>query len=309
MNRDQRAQLLAERSTLREMLDKTPQEDVLERGSLEARLRGVEGRLETMSAEQRPPARAKLTFRGRPVVGGYGIFAEFGATAMKAFVDAVAMLAADMAGPLAGVGRIPNRERNQLLITNTVVGSFGFELEEYREQTLLLNDDAVAQALAQTQALLAGTAGSDDELTEAAAGADPRVINAVRGFLEIMANNEAVCALDYCGHRFAFRDVAEVRRGVERLAQENVHEDVQHLTGEFQGVLPKRRVFEFKLIGEDRVIVGKVGSEIPDPDVLNRRLHQSTTIALVATRLGGGRPKYVLKTEPRWDPVAGELAK
>lgn len=306
MNVDEKTQLLAEKSTLLEMLAETPEEDVLDHMSLESRLRTVEKQLAAIT-EAQPPARASLTFRGKPVVGGHGIFAEFGALATKAFVDTVVMLAAGMAGPLAGVGRIPNREQNQLLITSTATGSFGFELEEYREQSSLLDDEsAVARALAQTQALLAGTAGTDDELTEAVAGTDRRVINAVRSFLDIMANNEAVCAVDYSGHRFSFRDVAEVRRGMERLAQENVHEDEQQLTGEFQGVLPKRRTFEFKLAGEDRVIVGKVGPAISDPDLLNQHLHQATTISLVATRLGNGRPSYVLNNEPRWGEAAGE---
>ncbi len=308
MNRDENAQLLAEQSTLRQLLDETPQEDVLERQSLEARLRSVEQRLAALEADTRLPARVKLTFRGKPVVDSHGIFAEFATAATKAFTDTVVMLAAGMSGPLAGVGRIPNREHNQLLITSTAVGSFGFELEEYREQTPLLEEESVvALALAQTQALLAGTAGSDDELTEVVAGADPRVINAARSFLETMASNEAVCTLDYGGHRFAFHDVAEVKRGVERLSQENVHEETQRLTGEFQGVLPKRRTFEFKLADEDRVIIGKVGAGIENPDVLNRHLHQTTTIELVATRLGRGRPKYVLKTEPQWDQQTGGL--
>ncbi len=34
------------------------------------------------------------------------------------------------------MGPIPNRDQNQLLITNTAVGSFGFELEEYCAEQL-----------------------------------------------------------------------------------------------------------------------------------------------------------------------------
>jgi hypothetical protein len=35
------------------------------------------------------PVRARLAFRGRPVIGHYGIFAEFGTSATSAFVLAV----------------------------------------------------------------------------------------------------------------------------------------------------------------------------------------------------------------------------
>jgi hypothetical protein len=189
MNRDEHRLLVSERDSLRRILEGIPEEDVLDRGSFEARLHEVERDLTSIAADTRTPARARLTFRGRPVIGSHGIFAEFGMTATKAFTDVVSRLAA---GPLAPTGPIPDRDQNQLLITSTAIGSFGFELEEYREEPLLLADEsAVAQALERTQQLLEGTAGSDDDLADAAAGVDPRAIAALRGFLDTLAKHEA----------------------------------------------------------------------------------------------------------------------
>jgi hypothetical protein len=303
MNRDEQRQLLAERSTLKKMISRIPETDVLDRGSFEARLREVEQELATIDLDTRSPAKARLTFRGRPVIGSHGIFAEFAMTATNAFTDAVAAMAAAFAGPLSSSGPIPNREQSQLLITSTAVGSFGFELEEHRETPLLLADEsAVAQAIAQTQELLESTTGTDDELTDAAAGVAPRVINAVKKFLDVLSSEDAFCAVESGGKTFRFQDVGQVRQGLERLGQDNLHEDLATLTGEFQGVLPKRRTFEFKLAGEETVITGKIGANISDPDALNRHLHRLITISVVETRVGNGRPRYVLAVLPDWPP-------
>lgn len=300
MNRDEYRQLLAERGSLLRIVEDIPADAVLDRGSFDARLREVTQQLAVVEADTRAPARARLTFRGRPVVGSHGIFAKFGMEATRAFTDAVSMMAAALARPLASTGPIPNRDQNQLLITSTAVGSFGFEMEEHREGQLLLDDEsAVAEALEQTQRLLEGTVGTDDELTDAAAGINPRVIIAFKGFLDVLATNEALCALEYGDRKFAFRDVGQVRCGSERLAQENLHEEQHDFTGEFQGILPKRRTFEFKL-ADDTVISGKIGQQIDDPDALNQHLHKSTHIIVAATRLGNGQPRYVLNQQPVW---------
>jgi hypothetical protein len=42
---------------------------------------------------------------------------------------------ASLAAPLAAMGRIPNRDQHQLLITSTALGSFGFELDERQHST------------------------------------------------------------------------------------------------------------------------------------------------------------------------------
>ena len=301
MTRDEYRHLLAQRSSLQRMLVGIPAGDVLDRGSVEARLLEVQQQLDAVPPDTRAPARARLTFRGRPVVGSHGIFAEFGLAATRAFTEAVTTMAASLARPLASSGPIPDRDQNQLLITSTAMGSFGFELEEYRDGPILFDDDcAVAKALEQTQELLEGTAGSDDELTDAAAGVDPRVISRIREFLEALATNDAVCALEFGEKVFRFQDVGQVRCGLARLAQDNLHEDQESFTGEFQGVLPKRRTFEFKIAGEDTVITGKIGPGISDPDTLNQHLHETTNIAVAATRVGNGRPRYVLYQPPAW---------
>ncbi len=305
MNLQEYKRLLAERVGLQRLLEEIPVEDVLDRSSLQSRLEIVEQELEKVTPPTREPARARLTFRGRPVVGQHGIFAEFGAKATSAFSEAVAKIAAGLSGNLAPMGPIPNRDESRLLITGTAIGSFGFELEEAPlGNQLNFGEDTIAgQALELTQNLLKSTVGSDDDLADSAVATDPRAVAAIRSFLELLANNEAVCALNVNDKLFQFKDVGEVRRGVERLSQDNLHEEETQLTGEFQGVLPKARSFEFKIAASQEVVRGKVSPTITSPDEINNHLHQSLTIDVLATRVGTGKPRYVLLKLPEWGDV------
>lgn len=53
MNRGDYIHLLAERTTLQRMIDETPEEDVIDRGSLVARLEDVEAEIATVPPDQR----------------------------------------------------------------------------------------------------------------------------------------------------------------------------------------------------------------------------------------------------------------
>jgi len=125
MNQQDRIHLLSELTFLRERLAELPDSAKIMRISTESRIRGIENRLAEEPVNEREPERVQLTFNGLPVIGSHGIFAEFG-------MKAVTAVAASLCTPLAAMGPIPNREQHQLLITNTALGSFGFELEEYR---------------------------------------------------------------------------------------------------------------------------------------------------------------------------------
>lgn len=116
--------LQSEKTTLERMLDETPEDDVLDRASLESRLADLARTIDE-HAHRVAPARVRLTFKGRPVVGTHGIFADFGSKAVNSFTDSVTALAASLSAPLAAMGPIPNRDQHQLLITSTALGSFG----------------------------------------------------------------------------------------------------------------------------------------------------------------------------------------
>lgn len=304
MNRGEYFQLLSEKAAVAQMIAETPEEDVVDRTSLTVRLRRLEAALSQVRPEEREPARVRLTFHGRPVIGSHGIFAEFGMKAVNGFAESVTAMAASLTAPLAATGPIPNRNQHQLLITSTALGSFGFELEEHRTGQLSLDDgSAVARALERTQSLLRSTQGTDDELADSAAEADRRALDRVRAFLEVLADNEAVCTVQFGESVVRFSDVGQIRTSIERLSQENLREESAELRGEVLGVLPQARVFEFKLADSSLIIRGKVSAGVGDPDVLNKDLHRLSIIKVMVTRVGSGRPRYLLLEAPRPIPA------
>ena len=300
MNTQEYTLLLSEQTTLERLLAEIPPEEVLSRASLQARLEVVEEELRQARPCPPEPVRARLTFRGRPVVGQQGIFAEFGAKAVSAFTDAVAMVAAALYGELASTGPIPHRDESRLLITGTAIGSFGFELEAAPQQPRLDfgEGSAAAQALRLTQNLLRGTVGTDEELADSAAEINRRAVGGVRSFLEYLVASEAVCGLQVGETLFQFQDVGEVRRGLDRLSEPNLHEEETQLSGSFAGVLPRGRTFEFQLAEGGEVIRGKIGPSIDTPEIINRHLGQPTAIEVLEKRVRSGRPRYVLMRLP-----------
>jgi hypothetical protein len=294
----QRNDLHAQQRFLRERLLSIPATAQLTRNSIADRLEALDEELALLPEHARPLARARLTFDGRPVIGTQGVFADFGAKAMGRFSDAIATVAASLTAPLAAMGPIPGREQNQVLITNVALGSFGFELEEHNQGQILLDDKSpVALALERTQRLLEGSAVADDEaLADAAADLDPRALDKVRSFVETLADNDAVCGLYVGDHAFRFTDPGQVRRSLERLSADNLHEHEEVCEVVLEGVLPTRRTFEFRMGNE--VLAGKIGPAIADPHRINQLLDRPLRVQLLVTQVGAGRPRYTLIDAP-----------
>lgn len=301
MNISPNDSLLAEQQFLHRQLNQLPAKAILTRLSMEARIKSIQTSLDEV-ASQPIRARAQLTFRGRPVVASLGIFADFGTKAVGAFTDAVAAVGASLTGALATTGPIPNREQHQFLITNTATGSFGFELEEHVADPTLFNEETrAAQSLKITQALLeSSVSGTDEELADSVAGINSRSIEYVRHFVSILASNDAVCALSVDNSVFRFHDMGEVRRSIDRLSRENLHESMESYFGDFQGVLPSGRTFEFKEAKTGEVLRGKISPEIEQPEIMNNHLREMVEITLLRRSVGAGRPRYELTTMPTW---------
>ena len=105
----------------------------------------------------------------------------------------------------------------------------------------------------------------------------------------------AWCGLGFKEHNFQFQSMEQMTASAERLQEDNIHEELKKIAGEFQGVLPASRRFEFKRSEGGGIIRGKVGLEIEDADILNREyLHKPVSIELQVLQVGQGRPRYTL---------------
>lgn len=299
--------LISERGALQRLIAETPAEDTIDLLSLQSRLEEVEQQIaraqSTVAA--REPARAQLTFSGRPVIGRHGIFASFGMKAVNSFTEAVTAIAASLTGPLAATGPIPNREQNQMLITNTALGSFGFELEEYQlGQLPLPGPTAVEVALERATDLLQGTIEvGDDLLADSASDLDRRAIDRIRDFVATLAESEAICTLRFHDRVFRFNDVSQVRRSLDRLSQDNLTEEEQVIKVQFLGALPHRKTFEFCIPPSEEVLSGRSSPTISNLDPLNDNRHRTVPAKLMVTKVANGKPRYRLLEMPDWSQL------
>ena len=135
------------------------------------------------------------------------------------------------------------------------------------------------EAIEQARTMMEATLETDDDLAEAASGTDRRAVAALRDFVMILADHETVCVLESDGKMFRFFDVGEVRRTVDRLSQDTIHEAEETIEGVFQGVLPHCRSFEFKRSDTAEIISGRVGGDIESAAEISRVLERDVTIS------------------------------
>ena len=287
--------ILAEQTTLQNLLDRLPSSSVIERRGLEFRKRKVDEILASRPAVLKEPAHVRLTFRGKPVVGSRGLLADFGAATVKAFADAVAVVGASRNSSLKFRGAIPQKKKYGLLITGTASGSFGFDLEETSGDDRFPQMSPVGPAVKRTISILEAAVGIDDEvLLDTVSDAHPRALGAIRTFLKKMAAQEATCALEFKGRTLRFSDVGEVRRVEKRLGSDHVLDEEQQMTGRFLGILPAKRRFEFRNEDTGRVVSGRIDPALEDAGAINEILNRLTRITVVARRVGSAGSRYVL---------------
>ena len=138
--------------------------------------------------------------------------------------------------------------------------------------------------------------GDDDKLTEALSESDPRTIKDVRDFLKVVADNGSVCAIEFKGTEFGFRDTHQVRRSAARLDENNVHEEDIRLAGSFEGFLPKGRKVEFLNAEDGETLTCVVDPSTDNAERINAILGHPVIVNARATRVGQGRPSYVIRS-------------
>jgi hypothetical protein len=294
--------LVSEIRQVESILADIPIENALERFAMQNRLDDARAALPQVVPEY-AAQKIKLTFRGEPVFGSHGIIADFATKAAGYFTEAYAAISASLTDSLKHMGPIPNRDNDRLLITGTALGSFGFEFEIPNTDNPPLNNSVVSVGTAPKtmdrilDLLQSSAEASDDALTEIVDEIHPRAVKKMAEFLDYVTRKNAWCALDAWNRSFRFDGYDQIERASKRLQDDNINQKIDSFYGEFQGVLPETRTFEFKLLDNAGIVKGKVGLIIADADILNREyLHQPLTIKLHAVQVGKSRPRYHLDT-------------
>lgn len=299
----------SEIGTLERFLGELADEDIIERSQLEHRLASARARLGQL--EGRPSGKAMpITFRGEPVDGDRAISASFAGLAIKALVDAVETVAADLAfDDLKTRGRLPGLGGRSLQIVDTLRGSFGFELELPPTETVdsprtglpQQATDPLYVAITTTMALLGEAASDNDEaISDLVADLHPRAIAKVLGFARVLADHHALVDATFEGRRLRLDSHDQVQRVVRSLDDADLTEKMETHPGVIVGILPQSRAFE-AVLQDGGFLRGKVSRAVDD--VLAFKKAWENREALLQVRVVKVRDsrRYVLEgaTSPR----------
>lgn len=290
--------LISEIEELEQFLDRLPMGADIERYALEKRLENKRHELASLPVEEQFPESIRLTFRGAPVASSHGISADFAGKASNAFADAFSATLAGINDTLKYMGPIPNKTRYPLLITGIAIGSFGFEIELPLDRDLFEDRAGAGVAVEKIKNVFRISAeGTDDEVAEAIDGLHPRAVSKIADFLDVLRQNNAWCGIEFREDFFKYKNIEQLEKSESRLREENINRSEMSYFGEFQGILPQGRTFEFKVADEESIIKGRLDQEIEDPDILNREwLHEPLYATFYVVQVGNGRPRYTLQS-------------
>lgn len=298
MNQSQYSSLISEINTVSDLLERAQSGSILQRKSFEYRLKELKEKLKTVD-KLRIKKKAVITFRGKPVDGSKGITADFSGKAIDGLNEMVATVVASLNNDLKHKGPIPNRTKNQLMITGTAVGSFGFEFElPEPDYDLVAQRSMTEDALSEILFLLGKTTeGTDDDLIELISNIHPRAIKKISEFLEILQKNEALFAMQYENNIFRIKSEAQLDTIINRLDDRNIHTTAETYQGKFQGFLPKSRTFEFYEKSSGEIIKGKLDASIDNHEIINKEyLDKFVEVTFNVVQLGQAKPKYSLNS-------------
>lgn len=286
--------LSSEINELESLLSEIPIANVIDRLGLENRLASAEQKLKDLQPEKN--ITTELTFKGKMVNGTHGINAEFGSKAAGSFAEAIVTIAASIdTDNLSAKGPIPEKQKHQLLITGTAVGSFGFTFEI--PQTASDDEDNIENTLTAIDKfqdiLNLAVSGSDDDITAVLDEVHHRAIKKVSDFLSHLNQNETYCSVKHGEKLFSFDNLTQLKTSSDRLNDENIIENEEVHQGSFVGFLPFKKVFEFQRKDNKKIITGKFLFDISAPEQLFKDyLNKQVNVSFNTIKLGEGKPRF-----------------
>jgi hypothetical protein len=270
--------LQSDLAAVQRLLSRVGPKDPLARITLTERKNTIERELTQLDADRATLGTVLLSFEGGPVRGSYGIDADFAGRALQDYQELIAkQLAARDSGGLAQRGPVPDRQVSRLNVTNVVHGSFGFLLEEDREDEPQMFDSAVKQAISKVSDLFTTVTAPDPTgFLQALEYVDPRVFISLRKFIEDLYREGSSMKV-YEEDRDLNFDVYAVNTARERMRAVDVTEDEVTIEGELLGIVPIQRRFDFRDRVTGEVIKGKVGQRL-SADYLERIHRDEQTV-------------------------------
>ena len=213
--------LLADRGALMGLISETRPDEVITRMSFEHRLNQVEEELKAYKGRSPEVVQARVTFRGKPVSGARGMSARLFGESLERFAVASHYVGASVKmGALPPAGPVPHGKDYELLLADTLRGSFGFRVEDASGIPAWEGEDTpVGEAIGKVKAILEASKEGGEQLSAATAGVDARALRAVEKFLRLVADGGAGLSLEFRMDICEFADAAQVSQSADRLAK------------------------------------------------------------------------------------------
>lgn len=253
--------LRAEAKDIRELLSEAKDiGDPVGELQLTQRLEEIESKLDELGIKKDEYANVALYFGGKPVFGSQGIKADFAGKSLNSFQEIVSRIFAN--SELKGLGqrgRIPLKNRSELLVTGVTHGSFGFVLNEVSDQKEIY-ESSLKEVVNKTAEFISEiTSESYSDFEEVVGNIDNRTLQSLRAFFKGLDTAGATLRLVSEKKEFTI-DKNAVKRGRQRTEETQIEEKTELLKGILIGFLPEHRKFEFT-IEDGETIYGSVTKE------------------------------------------------
>ena len=240
---------------------RTAEKDPVGHMQFSRQLEGLTQKLREIEAAPSTSAEVGLFFGGRPVMGSYGILADFGAKVVAEFQALVSSTFAAQEGTLGARGPLPQRDRSQLLLTDIARGSFGFILHQAQDPALI--DSEMKEIVSHAVDIVFRVSSPDEETFETLAdGIDGRVLGCLRSFFKVVDDAGATMRIVEDQREFT------LQRGEVALARERAESIVFDETeGEVTGtiyILPVSRRFELHPMDGGEALRGAISPNFLD---------------------------------------------
>ena len=308
MNSMQYNEIQSEIDELNILLELIPEERVIDRESIIARIKKLNSKICNVTQEQLIK-KLFLTFKGLPVVGTSAINANFAVKALDKFCEAIHTTSAgeNEDKELKYKGPIPGKHNNEMMITGIALGSFGFELElphpinksqenESEQNDWFPPEAKTVLAITRIQEVFeSAVKENDEEMSFVLNEMNRRAIKKLYDFTNYLSENGAYCNINLNKEKvFSFNSLEDLEKTNAKLNPNNIDESTITFIGYLEGELPKSRNFEFRIESDSTIIRGKISDEIENPKELNIYLEKRAQIVLSRIQIGQSRPKYTL---------------
>lgn len=260
----EKAGLVADRAAILDLISQSDAVgDYLGRVQFMRKLDEIDSALRDLESISSTRAAVALYFGGPKIVGSQGIDAEFAGDVLGDFQDLVSKaFARKELGSLGSRGPVPVRSSTNLMVTSVARGSFGFVLEEVGSQGEAFDTELV-QVVDDVTNLIADVVSSEEEeFMQAISSLDDRSLTSTRRFFATLSKASATMRIVE-RDRELLLDRSAVELGRERTEQTQVEEsEGERFQGVLLGLLPQHRRFEFKLLGSEETISGRVDADI-----------------------------------------------